>query len=159
MLASDLHADLVAEGIEVLHHLAEWLGGPAGVDDHHHVEVALHDGLGDVLDIDLVVCKVGADLRDDPDGIFPDDCDDGLFHALVQGVHWRSSGINIVAGGIEDGRGDRVSGVSAGSRGADGGSEGVISVFFGEYAVEGGGAPPLLLETVANRVGRAAARR
>ena len=40
------------------------------VDNHHHVEISLHYGLGDVQDVYLVVCKVCAYLGYYPYSVF-----------------------------------------------------------------------------------------
>ena len=54
----------------------------AGIHDQHHVEESLDDGLGDVHNIDLVVCQIGADLCDDADGVLANDCNDYSVHVL-----------------------------------------------------------------------------
>ena len=50
------------------------------VNNHHHVEVTVDDGLGNVEHVDVVLGQVGADSRDDADGVLTDDGDDCLVH-------------------------------------------------------------------------------
>ena len=42
------------------------LGGRLGhVNNHHHVEVLLYDGLRDIQDIDVLLCQIGTNSGDD----------------------------------------------------------------------------------------------
>ena len=79
-LAADAHADVVAEVLKVADHRAEVLVRVGVVDNHHHVEVTVDDGLRDVEHVDVVLGQVGADSRDDADGVLTDDGDDCLVH-------------------------------------------------------------------------------
>ena len=79
-LAADAHADVVAEILKVADHRAEVLVRVGVVDNHHHVEVTVDDGLRDVEHVDVVLGQVGADSRDDADGVLTDDGDDCLVH-------------------------------------------------------------------------------
>ena len=81
-LAADAHADVVAEILEVADHGAEVLVGFGVVDDHHHVEESVDDGLGDVEHVHVVLREVGADAGDDTDRILSDDSDDCLVHEV-----------------------------------------------------------------------------
>ena len=81
-LAADAHADVVAEVLKVADHRAEVLVRVGVVDNHHHVEEAVDDGLGDVEHVDVVLGQVGADSRDDADGVLTDDVMIALFMAL-----------------------------------------------------------------------------
>ena len=79
-LAADAHADVVAEVLKVADHRAEVLVRVGVVDNHHHVEVTVDDGLGNVKHVDLMFGKVCADACDDADSILTDDGDDCLVH-------------------------------------------------------------------------------
>ena len=79
-LAADAHADLVAELFEVVHDLAEFLVGIGIVDNHHHVEETVDDGLRDIEHVDLMFGQIGADACDDADSVLTDDGDDCLVH-------------------------------------------------------------------------------
>ena len=79
-LAADAHTDVVAEVLKVADHRAEVLVRVGVVDNHHHVEVTVDDGLRDVEHVDVVLGQVGADSRDDADGVLTDDGDDCLVH-------------------------------------------------------------------------------
>ena len=83
-LAADAHADVVAEVLKVADHRAEVLVRVGVVDNHHHVEVTVDDGLGNVKHVDLMFGKVCADACDDADSILTDDGDD----CLVHGTPW-----------------------------------------------------------------------
>ena len=74
LVLSDL-GDLVNECEEVNVHLL-------GVHDHHHVEDALDDGLGNVENVDVLLCEIGADACDDTDGVLADDGYDGSVHFI-----------------------------------------------------------------------------
>ena len=63
-LATNTHADFIAEGLKVVHHGAEILVGLREIRNHHHVEEAIDDGLGDIEHVDMVLCKIGANARD-----------------------------------------------------------------------------------------------
>ena len=52
-LALDDHADLLSQLRKLIYHLPEILRRLIHIHDHHHVKKALHDGLGDVQNIDL----------------------------------------------------------------------------------------------------------
>ena len=80
-LTSDPDPDLRTELVKVSHHLSEWLRRAARIDDHHHIEVSLHDGLGDILHIDLVAGKVRADSGNDSHRVFPDYGYDSFVHS------------------------------------------------------------------------------
>ena len=79
-LAADAHANLLAELVEIVHNLAEFLVGLGIIHDHHHVEETVDDGLGNVKHVDLMFGKVCADACDDADSILADDGDDCLVH-------------------------------------------------------------------------------
>ena len=79
-LTEDPDADLLPDLRKTAGKLAVGLRGAGYVHDHHHVEEAVHDRLGNVQDIDLIVGEIGADAGDDADSIFSGDCDDCSFH-------------------------------------------------------------------------------
>jgi len=79
-LAADAHANLLAELVEIVYDLAEFLVGVGIIHDHHHVEETVDDGLGNVKHVDLMFGKVCADACDDADSILTDDGDDCLVH-------------------------------------------------------------------------------
>ena len=79
-LAADAHTDVVAEVLKVADHRAEVLVRVGVVDNHHHVEETVDDGLGNVKHVDLMFGKVCADACDDADSILTDDGDDCLVH-------------------------------------------------------------------------------
>ena len=82
-LAADLDADLLAEGVQVGDHRAEFGVDVRVIHNHHHVEEAVDDGLGNVKHVDVVFGQIRADAGDDADGVLADDGDDGLVHAMV----------------------------------------------------------------------------
>ena len=72
--------DLLAELVEIVDDCAEFLVRVGIIHNHHHVEEAVDDGLGDVEHVDLVRGKIGADAGDDADSVLADDGDDCLVH-------------------------------------------------------------------------------
>ena len=75
--------DLLAEGVQVGDHRAEFGVDVRVIHNHHHVEEAVDDGLGNVKHVDVVFGQIRADAGDDADGVLADDGDDGLVHAMV----------------------------------------------------------------------------
>ena len=79
-LAADIDAFGLADGREAVAKLGEGDVAVVDIDDHHHREEALKDGLVDVEDVDVVVCKERADGGDDTYGIFAYYGDYGAVH-------------------------------------------------------------------------------
>ncbi len=73
-LALHLHTGVLANLGEFIAQYVEGFDGLGQIDNHHHVEILLHDGLGNIKDIDLVVCQIGADLGDDAHGVLAPAC-------------------------------------------------------------------------------------
>ena len=77
-LALHLHAHGASEFLEVVLGLLIMYAEGGHVYDHHHVEVAAHDGLADVEDVDVVLGQVGAYTGNDTLCVFADDGNDCL---------------------------------------------------------------------------------
>mgnify|MGYP007044204873 CR=1 FL=1 len=80
MLAVDHNTDFLAQILKFSCKFTAILFTFCCVCDHHHVEVTVDDGLRDVEHVDVVLGQVGADSRDDADGVLTDDGDDCLVH-------------------------------------------------------------------------------
>ena len=81
-LTFDLHSGLFPESDDLICHCGIVHCHLGCVDNHHHVEETLDDGLGNVKDIDLMVCHIGADLGDDADCVFADHGNDSSVHVF-----------------------------------------------------------------------------
>ena len=80
LLAFDLNAKLLSSDHGKLFcHIAEGLFQLCKIHNHHHVEIALHDRLGNVQNVDPVLCKKAADACNDSDGVLSDNRDDRSF--------------------------------------------------------------------------------
>ena len=79
-LALYLDSHGLSEGSEVVGCVGDVFLTFGDVNNHHHVEEILNDGLRDVEDVDFVVGKVCAYLCNDTHGIFSHYCDNGAFH-------------------------------------------------------------------------------
>ena len=77
----DLHLHLVPQGGEAVADGGRVDGATVQTDQHDHAEHILHDGLGDVFDVDVQLGADGADLGDDAHGVVPDDGDNS-FHTI-----------------------------------------------------------------------------
>lgn len=64
LLAFDHYADLFSESSQFICHVTKRLLHLIGVNDHHHIEISLYDGLGNIQDIDAVLRKIGTYLCD-----------------------------------------------------------------------------------------------
>ena len=83
-LAADLHADLFfTDPGKFVCDDAERFLGLCDIYDHHHIEISVYDGLGDIKDIDLVLRKICADACNDADGVFSYNCDDSSLHIFI----------------------------------------------------------------------------
>lgn len=85
-LEADLEAHVAAEFGEPRRDVLGRFAAGRAVDDHHHVEVVLHDGLRDVEDVDLRVREIRAGLGENTDRVLADDCYDCFFHFLITGI-------------------------------------------------------------------------
>ena len=72
----------------VLSNLRDFLGESYKVDfhsgniyNHHHSEETLYDCLGDIKDVYVVLCQIGADFSDDTYSILSDYSYDGSVHS------------------------------------------------------------------------------
>ena len=82
LLEADLETHVAAELRESSRDVLGRLAAGRAVDDHHHVEVVLHDGLRDVEDVDLRLREIGAGLGEDADRVFSNNCNNGFFHLI-----------------------------------------------------------------------------
>ena len=74
LLAADLEAHAAADLAEFGGDVLEWLAALRDIDDHHHVEVVLDNGLRDVEDVDLGLREMRAGLGKNAHGVFSDNC-------------------------------------------------------------------------------------
>ena len=79
-LAFDLDSGILSEFCDLLDHSRIVDCHLRRIDNHHHVEESLNDGLGDVENVDLIICHIGADLGDDADCVLADNGDDCSVH-------------------------------------------------------------------------------
>ena len=104
-LAFYLNADALAELIEFIGNSFERCVHLAHVDNHHHVEILLHDGLGDIEDVDVFLCQIGANFGDDTFGILAYYCNNrsvhvinslnGMFNAAKLQLFWETTKYKI----------------------------------------------------------------
>ena len=73
-LEADLEPEIASELRESRGDVLGRLAALCAIDDHHHVEVVLHDRLRDVEDVDLRLREVRAGLGKDADRVLADDC-------------------------------------------------------------------------------------
>ena len=83
LLAADLQTHFETELRKLHAELVKRLLALAVVDDHHHVEVFLNDGLGDVENVDVVLGEERACLGENADDVLADDGDDCFFHMCL----------------------------------------------------------------------------
>ena len=69
-LALDLHTYFISDGVHVFLQLQQLDGRTAHIYYHHHVEVALNDGLRDVHHADVVRSEVIAHLGNNAHCVF-----------------------------------------------------------------------------------------
>lgn len=79
-LALDLYALGLADAGKALTELIEGNVTMIDINNHHHGEELLKDGLVDVEDVDMVLSQVSADGGDDTHGIFAYNGNDGTVH-------------------------------------------------------------------------------
>ena len=87
VLAADNHADGLAQTFQLPGHVRGGKVRIRGIRHHHHVEITLDDGLGNIFDIDPVLRQIGAYFGDDADGIPSDDGNDGFLHTASLSYH------------------------------------------------------------------------
>ena len=78
----DLHTHLLAQRSKAVAHSGGLGSGLAQVHQHDHAEHILHDGLGDILDVDVQLGADRADLGNDTHGVSPDNGDNS-FHNMT----------------------------------------------------------------------------
>ena len=81
-LTLDLDSFFVADEAELFCHLVELSFILGYIDNHHHVEKLLHDGLGNVKNVDVMLCQISTYRRDNSDSVFTDNGDDGSVHLI-----------------------------------------------------------------------------
>ena len=79
-LAFDLDTGIFSESCNLLDHGCIVDCHLGSIDNHHHVEESLDDGLRNVKNINLMVSHISADLSNDADGVFADYSDDCSVH-------------------------------------------------------------------------------
>ena len=79
---SDLHTHLLAQRSKAVAHSGGLGSGLAQVHQHDHAEHILHDGLGDILDVDVQFGADRADFGNDTHGV-PADNGDNSFHNMT----------------------------------------------------------------------------
>ena len=82
-LALHLHTSVLAQCSQFVTQLIKSLDRLGQIHNHHHIEILLQNGLGDVKDVDLIVCQISADLGDDTNGIFAHDSNNSSCHIVV----------------------------------------------------------------------------
>ena len=81
-LALHLHACVDAQFAQFCRDSVKWLLALSHVNNHHHVEILLHDSLRNVEDVYLIVCQIGADLSNDTHRILAHNCNNCSCHIL-----------------------------------------------------------------------------
>ena len=79
-LAFHLHAYALAKLGKFVGSLNEWFLHFCHINNHHHVEILLHDGLRDVKNVDIVVSKLSTHFSNDTLGVLAYYCNDGSVH-------------------------------------------------------------------------------
>jgi hypothetical protein len=83
LLAADLDADgISSEDIEFIGELSERNVQRRDIDNHHHIEISLDDGLRNIKNVDFSVCKECADTADNADLILSYNGNDSLIHGV-----------------------------------------------------------------------------
>ena len=90
LLAADLEAHAAADLAEFGGNVLEGRAALREVNDHHHVEVVLNDGLRDVEDVDLRLREMRAGPGENADRVFSDNCYYRFLHMLSVEVESRS---------------------------------------------------------------------
>ena len=80
MLAVDHNTDLLAQIFKLFCKFTAILFTFCCVCDHHHVEVPLNDGLGDIQNVNLILCKVCTNLCDNSYCVISYYCDNCLLN-------------------------------------------------------------------------------
>ena len=82
ILALDLnpYADFISCLLQFFRHLSKGLGHAADIHNHHHVEISLYDGLGNIQDVNLVPGQLCAFFCDDSYRVFSYYSDNCLAH-------------------------------------------------------------------------------
>ena len=70
-LTFDLHTQLAARFVKLADHLRERLLSLFHIHNHHHVEITLDNGLGDIQNVHFVLCQIGSYLGNDTHRFFP----------------------------------------------------------------------------------------
>ena len=93
MLAADHYTDLISKGFQFFGKNSVVFLTFAGICYHHHVEISLYDGLGDIKNVYIIVCKISTNLCNNSYGIVSYYCDDCLFQNSggTEGLHIRSN--------------------------------------------------------------------
>lgn len=81
-LALHLHACVDAQFAQFSRDSVKRLLALSHVNNHHHVEILLHDSLRNVEDVYLIVCQIGADLSNDTHRILAHNCNNCSCHIL-----------------------------------------------------------------------------
>ena len=85
-LTFDLYSGVGSDGFELIYKLVEGLLRLRQIDNHHHIEKILDNGLWNVKDVDAVVGQVSTYFGDDSDGVLSHHGDDGtlVVHIFIQ---------------------------------------------------------------------------
>ena len=73
-LALHLHAYALAEVAKFLCHNRKLFLHLCHIDNHHHVEIFLNDGLRDVKNVDFVIGQIATNFGNDSNGVFANYC-------------------------------------------------------------------------------------
>jgi hypothetical protein len=76
----DRDPDLVSDLMQFMSDFAEPLGRSRNIRYQHHIEKSARDGLGNVLNIALIIGKVRTYFRYDAHRVFSDHGNDGFLH-------------------------------------------------------------------------------
>ena len=103
-LTLDLDTYFSSERLQIGGQLMEILRNASGVHYHHHIEIPLDDGLGDVQYVYVLLCQVCAYPGNDADSILADHCD---YAPVLQGKNRKIKRIGISKRNANFGKIDR----------------------------------------------------
>ena len=98
MLHMDRHADFFPHFFQFLGKYIQLFRGQAGICDHHHIEISIYNGLGNIQDIHPVLCQISTYLCDNAYSIFSHYSNNCLFHDSAPFLNGDQVGYSVPVG-------------------------------------------------------------
>ena len=80
MLHLDLYTDLLTNFFQFFGKYLKFFRSGICIHDHHHIKIILHDGLGNIQDIYIILCQIGTYFCNNSYGVFSNYSDNCFFH-------------------------------------------------------------------------------